>query len=354
MENKLYDYLNRIQELDTSKAEEMQKKMDGLTKPKNSLGRLEELAIQVCLIRGEQNPPLKNRQVFVMAGDSGVVKEGVSAYPQEVTPQMIYNFLNGGAAINAIGRTTGFNVNVIDVGIVGEIETDHPYFYNMKVGNGTKNFRVERAMTVEQAMESIVAGIEIVLKKNEEEPLDVIATGDMGIGNTTPSSAIVSAITGIPPKNVTGYGTGIDNEGFARKVKVIKESLDLHKPDPDDALDVLSKVGSFEIGAIAGTILGASILKIPVIVDGFISQAGALIACTLKPESVGYIIPSHQSFERGSSAVWRHLGLRPYLYLDMRLGEGTGALLMMNLIESSLSVFNEMATFEGAGVSNKI
>jgi len=353
MEDRLYDYIDRIEELDRSMFEGFKMRMDSLTKPRGSLGRLEDLAIQVCMIRGEQDPSIENRQVFVMAGDSGVVKEGVSAYPQEVTPQMIYNFLNGGAAINAIARATGFKVNVVDVGIISDIETDDLNFHNMKIGRGTKNFREESAMTEEQAINAIIAGIDIVMRKNGEKPLDLIATGDMGIGNTTPSSAIVSAITQIPAKNVTGYGTGVDDEGFERKVRVIEESLEMHSPDPEDALDVLSKVGSFEIGAIAGAILAGGILKIPVIVDGFISQAGALIACTLKPEVVGYIIPSHQSFERGSSAVWRHLGLRPYLYLDMRLGEGTGALLMTNLIESALRVFNEMATFEGAGVSDK-
>ncbi|MBN1785605.1 MAG: nicotinate-nucleotide--dimethylbenzimidazole phosphoribosyltransferase [Candidatus Methanofastidiosa archaeon] len=353
MEQKLYDYLKMIEEVDRSRLNELQDRMNKLTKPKGSLGRLEELALQLCMITGKQRPLLENREVFVMAGDSGIVEEGVSAYPQDVTPQMIYNFLNGGAAINAIARTTGFEVNVIDVGVARKIGSDNPRFFDRKIAEGTKNFKKERAMSIDQAVGSIVTGIEVVIQRNAERRLDLIATGDMGIGNTTPSSAVVSAITKVPVENVTGYGTGIDDQGFVRKVKAIEDGLRLHEPDQNDALDVLSKVGSFEIGAIAGTILAASILRIPVIVDGFISQAGALIACTLEPKAVDYIIASHQSFERGSSAVWRHLGLRPYLYLDMRLGEGTGALLMTGLIEASINAFNEMATFEDAGVSNR-
>jgi len=353
MESKLQKYIDDIEEIDTSLLPDLQSRMDNLTKPKGSLGRLEELALHICLIVGRPDPPLKNREVFVMAGDSGVVEEGVSAYPQEVTPQMIHNFLNGGAAINAIAATTGFDINVVDVGVKSDIGADSPSLYKRKVRRGTRNFRKERAMTIEDAMQSIVTGIEMVLERNKERGLDILATGDMGIGNTTPSSAITSVITGSPVKNVTGYGTGIDPNGFVTKVKAIEESIALHKPDPSNALDVLSSVGSLEIGAIAGVILGAAIIKRPVLVDGFVSQAGALIACSLKPEVAAYIIPSHQSFERGSNAIWRHLGLRPYLYLDMRLGEGTGALLMGNLIEASLNVFNNMATFQDAGVSGK-
>lgn len=349
----LTDYIRMITPPDTSIVAQTQEKLDNLTKPVGSLGRLEELALHLSTITGSHHPPLEHRRVFVMAGDSGIVDEGVSAYPQEVTPQMVFNFLNGGAGINALSRTGGFEITIVDMGIATDIATDHPGFVNRKIAYGTKNFAREQAMTRAEAEASIVAGIEVVMESHAARPLHLAATGDMGIGNTTPSSAIIAAITGAPVADVTGYGTGLDDRGLSKKITVIEAALDLHRPNPGDALGVLAAVGSFEIGGIAGVILGSAALKVPVIVDGFISQAAALIATTLVPEARSYIIPSHRSVEKGSRVAWGHLGLRPYLSLDMRLGEGTGAVLMGPLIDASMRMLNEMASFADAGVSGK-
>jgi nicotinate-nucleotide--dimethylbenzimidazole phosphoribosyltransferase len=349
----LSDFLLKIQPLDTTTIPDTQAKLDNLTKPKGSLGRLEELALHVATITGSYNPPMDSRRVFVMAGDSGVVAQGVSAYPQEVTPQMVYNFLGGGAGINALSKVSGFDITIVDVGIATDIETEHPGFVNKKVGYGTKDFSLGAAMSREDAEKSIVAGIEAVLEQHAKTPLHLTATGDMGIGNTTPSSAIIAAVTGARIADVTGYGTGLDEQGLERKIEIIQGALELHAPAPTDPLGILSSVGSFEIGGIAGVVLASAYLHIPVIVDGFISQAGALIASLLNPYARDYIIPSHQSVEKGSRVVWGHLGLRPYLSLDLRLGEGTGAVLMGPMIDASMSMLNNMASFAEAGVSGK-
>jgi len=353
MESKLQKYINEIAPLDTSGAERIQKRLDNLTKPHGSLGMLETLAMQVCLIAGSDNPSFRKRKVFIMAGDSGVVAEGVSAYPQEVTPQMVYNFLNNGAGINVLSKANGFDIEILDIGIAFDIETDDPRFINRKVAYGTENFTKGPSMTREQAAASVLAGVNAVREDYEKNGLEMAATGDMGIGNTTPSSAIVSAITGAAPEHVTGYGTGISDTQLQNKIDVIKRGISANNPDPKDGLDVLSKVGSYDIGGIAGVIIGAASVGIPVIVDGFISQAGALVAATMCPDVLGYVIPSHQSVEKGSQAIWSFLGLRPYLNLGMRLGEGTGAVLMAPLIESSVKILNEMSSFESAGVSEK-
>ncbi len=349
----LSEYITQIQPLDISTIESTQAKLDNLTKPKGSLGRLEELALHIATITGTSNPPLESRRVFVMAGDSGIVAQGVSAYPQEVTPQMVYNFLAGGAGINALSKTGGFDITVVDVGIASAISTDHPDFMEKKVGLGTKDFSQGMAMTRDEAEASILAGIEAVLESHKATPLHLTATGDMGIGNTTPASAIIAAVTGAGVSDVTGYGTGLDDRGLEKKITVIEQALALHAPSPHDAIGILSSVGSFEIGGIAGVILASAYLHIPVIVDGFISQAGALIAALLNPYARDYIIPSHQSVEKGSLVVWNHLGLRPYLSLDLRLGEGTGAVLMGPLIDASMYMLNGMASFAEAGVSGK-
>jgi len=354
METILKKYLNEINKVDTSSTDHIQDKLNNLTKPLESLGRIEELALRLCLITSKESPTFSNRMVFIMASDNGIVDEGVSAYPKEVTPQMVYNFLDEGAAINVLARHADFDVNVVDIGVAENIASDSPRYINQKIAFGTRNFLKESAMSKEEAIKSIVTGIECVLKKNRACPLDIIATGDMGIGNTTPSSAVAAVLTNSPAEEVTGYGTGIDEEKLKHKIAIIKKGIALHNPDPNDAVDVLRKVGSFEIGGIAGLILGAAMIKIPVIVDGFISQAGALVAASLKREAVDYIIPSHQSAECGSQIIWKHLGLLPYFQLNMRLGEGTGAVLVSHLVDASTKVLNEMASFDKAGVSKKI
>ncbi|MFN8595857.1 MAG: nicotinate-nucleotide--dimethylbenzimidazole phosphoribosyltransferase [Anaerolineae bacterium] len=322
-----------------------------LTKPTGSLGQLEDLSIQLAAITGQLRPSLANKAVIVMAGDHGVAREGVSAYPPEVTPQMVLNFLHGGAAINVLARHAEARVVVVDMGVAGDLPS-MAGLINRKIARGTQNLAVLPAMTRAQAEYAVATGIDVV---NDEiaKGLDLVATGDMGIGNTTPSSAIVAAITQRPVSEVTGRGTGVDDAGLARKIATIEHALQLHDPNPQDALDVLSCVGGFEIAGLAGVIIGAAAKRVPVVIDGFISGAAALIAATLVPDVKPYLIAAHQSVEIGHRAILNHLGLKPLLNLGLRLGEGTGAALAFNLIEAAVLILNEMATFAEAGVSNK-
>lgn len=322
-----------------------------LTKPTGSLGQLEDLSIQLAAITGQLRPSLANKAVIVMAGDHGVAREGVSAYPPEVTPQMVLNFLHGGAAINVLARHAEARVVVVDMGVAGDLPS-MAGLINRKIARGTQNLAVLPAMTRAQAEYAVATGIDVV---NDEiaKGLDLVATGDMGIGNTTPSSAIVAAITQRPVSEVTGRGTGVDDAGLARKIATIEHALQLHDPNPHDALDVLSCVGGFEIAGLAGVIIGAAAKRVPVVIDGFISGAAALIAATLVPDVKPYLIAAHQSVEIGHRAILNHLGLKPLLNLGLRLGEGTGAALAFNLIEAAVLILNEMATFAEAGVSNK-
>ncbi|MCL5073279.1 MAG: nicotinate-nucleotide--dimethylbenzimidazole phosphoribosyltransferase [Actinobacteria bacterium] len=328
-----------------------QEKLDNLTKPLGSLGRLEELARQIVGITGNLKPVLDKKYIFTMAADHGVVDEGISAYPREVTPQMVYNFLNGGAGINVLSKHIGAEVVVVDMGVAVDLESN-PSLIIKKVGYGTKNMAKRPAMTMEEAVSSIISGI-CIAEEYVKKGAKIIGTGDMGIGNTTPSSAIISVAAGVDPSMVTGYGTGIDDKGLANKIEVIRKAINLNKPDPNDGLDILSKVGGFEIGGIAGLIIGAAYMKIPVVIDGFISGAGAIIAEKICPASKEYMIASHQSVERGHRIMMEKLGLKPLFNLDMRLGEGTGAALGIGLAEASVKIFNEMATFKEAGVSEK-
>jgi nicotinate-nucleotide--dimethylbenzimidazole phosphoribosyltransferase len=287
--------------------------------------------------------------VIAMAGDHGVALQGVSAYPREVTPQMVLNFLHGGAAINVLARHVGARVVVVDAGVAADLDSQ-PGLVIKKVAHGTADMTQGPAMSREQAVQAVEAGIEVV----EEEigrGASLVATGDMGIGNTTPSSAIVAAITGLPVARVTGRGTGIDDATLAHKVAVIEKALAVNRPDPADALDVLSKVGGFEIGAIAGVILGAAAHRVPVVIDGFISTAGALIAGGLAPLARDTMIAAHDSVEIGHRAMLDHLCLVPCLDFDLRLGEGTGAALVLGIVEAACKILDEMATFESAGVS---
>lgn len=322
-----------------------------LTKPTGSLGQLEDLAVQIAGIACNAHPSVARKCVIVMAGDHGIVREGVSAYPAEVTPQMVLNFLHGGAAINVLSRQAGARVVVVDIGVASDIEP-LPGLIIRKVARGTQNMADGPAMTRAQAEEALQVGTDVI---NAEiaRGLDLVATGDMGIGNTTPSSSIVAAFTGLPVAQVTGRGTGLDEAGMARKVAMIEQVLRVNQPDPKDALDVLSKVGGFEIAGLAGVILGAAARRIPVVIDGFISGAAALVAAELAPASKNYMIAAHQSVEIGHQAILKRLGLRPLLNLDLRLGEGTGAALAFHLIEGAVRIQNEMATFAQAGVSDK-
>ncbi|MBU1924563.1 MAG: nicotinate-nucleotide--dimethylbenzimidazole phosphoribosyltransferase, partial [Candidatus Omnitrophica bacterium] len=347
---KISETAAKITALDREAIKSAQARLDSLTKPQASLGRLEELAKQVAGITGKLNPPLKNKVIFTLAADHGIAREGVSAFPQEVTVQMVYNFLRGGAGINVLARHVGARVVVADMGVAGEIQSSKfkaQNFKDKKVDFGTKNFTQQPAMTKDQAIKAICAGIEIF----EEElvtGIDIAGTGDMGIANTASSSAIVASITGTAVGDVTGRGTGIDDKALQNKIKLLEQALKLHKPDAKDALDVLSKVGGFEIGGLAGIILAAAAHKVPVVIDGFISGAAALLAYTLCPKAKDYMIAAHCSVERGHRIALEFMGLEPILDLDLRLGEGTGAALAMNIVDAAVKIMNEMATFESA------
>lgn len=329
-----------------------QKHLDNLTKPPGSLGRLEEFARRLVAITENKSPLLDRKVIFTFAGDHGVVAEGVSAYPQEVTAQMVFNFLRGGAGINVLARHAGAEVVVVDIGVAhdfGELEG----LTSMKIVRGTRNFLKGPAMTRDEAMRCIEAGIGLA-NGYAKKGYKIIGTGDMGIGNTTPSSAIAAVLTGRTVAEVTGKGTGISDESLLRKITVIEDSIRLNRPDAGDAIDVLSKLGGAEIGGIAGLIIGAAANRVPVVVDGFISTAGALVAYCIEPKTSDYMFAAHNSVEIGHKAMLDKIGLKPVLDLDLRLGEGTGAALAMLMIEAGLKIYKEMATFGEAGVSGEI
>jgi nicotinate-nucleotide--dimethylbenzimidazole phosphoribosyltransferase len=280
-----------------------------------------------------------------------VVTEGVSLFPQEVTPQMVYNFVQGGASVSVLAAHAGATVRVADLGVNHDFPPDLPIFHR-KIGKGTANFARQPAMSREQAVRSLEAGIDIVNHLVDAEAMDLLGTGDMGIGNTTPSSAIIAAFSGLPVATVTGRGTGIDDAMLKNKIAVIERALALHRPDPSDALDVLAKVGGFEIGGLAGLVIGAAARGIPVLCDGLISTAGALIACELAPAAKAYLFASHNSVEIGHRCMLERMGLTPLLNLDFRLGEGTGAAVAMHLLDASTRVLAEIKTFAEVGIIN--
>lgn len=348
--SRLNEVVAGIRPVDVSRSSKVQAQLDDLTKPQGSLGRLEELAKRYCLITGKDKPVLRNKIIFTCAGDHGVTKEGVSAYPPAVTPQMVLNFLRGGAGVNVLARQAGVRVIVVDMGVDHEFEPAEGLEIR-KIGRSTANIAAGPAMTREDAERSVMAGIELVEKYRDG--LDIIGTGDMGIGNTTPSSAIVSIVTGTDPELVTGRGTGIDDASLRNKVATVRKAIAVNRPDRGEALDILAKVGGFEIGGIAGIVLGAALHRIPVVVDGFISTAGALLAAELCPAVKEYLIAAHRSVEIGHRKMLEHLEQRPLLDLDLRLGEGTGAALGISLVDSGLRILAEMASFSSAGVSGK-
>jgi nicotinate-nucleotide--dimethylbenzimidazole phosphoribosyltransferase len=326
-------------------------RLDQLTMPHWALGRLMDLAEELAGMTRSLRPPVARRSIVTMAADHGVAGAGVSKYPQEVTAQMVHNFVKGGAGINALARVAGARVTVVDMGVAADLSglAAGGQLMSKRIGPGTRNMADGPAMSREEAIRCIEAGIAIA---HELAPsTDLFGTGDMGIGNTTPSSAIVACLTGSDVEEATGRGTGIDEEQFQHKVEVIRKALAVNRPHPDDALDVLAKIGGFEIGGIAGLILGAAALQRPVVVDGFISSAGALIARSLARESAGYMIAAHRSCEQGHRLALTHLGKRPLLDLDLRLGEGTGAALAMPLVEAAARLLTDVATFGEAAVS---
>ncbi len=347
----LSETIAKIQPLDEGAKWAARERQNQLTKPQGSLGRLEEISIQLAGITGQPRPRIARPVVITMAGDHGVALQGVSAYPPEVTPQMVLNFLRGGAAINVLARHAGARVVVVDMGVATDLPPDADLIVK-KIAFGTRDFSQGAAMTRDEARRAVEAGIEVAVREMDRGA-DMIGTGDMGIGNTTPSSAIVAAFTGRSVAEVTGRGTGVDDVGLARKVAVIERALAVNRPDPSDALDVLSKVGGFEIGGLAGVIIGAAARRVPVVIDGFISGAAAMIAYHLAPVTQPYMIAAHRSVEIGHRVMLEHLKLKPLFDLDLRLGEGTGAALGISLCQAACKILDEMATFGEAGVATK-
>ncbi len=349
--NLLQDTISVIVPPDAAVRVQAHRRLESLTMPYWALGRLLDLAEDLAGITRSMRPPIARKAIFTMAGDHGVVAEGVSKYPQEVTPQMVSNFVAGGAGINALARQAGASVRVVDMGVAADLGdlAASGKIISRRIGPGTQNMARGPAMSREQAVAALEAGIDIA--RQAASAVDIFGTGDMGIGNTTPSSAIVAAFSGAPVAEVTGHGTGIDAGQFALKVGVIEKALSLNHPNPKDPVDVLAKVGGFEIGGLVGVMLGAAARRIPVVIDGLISGAAAIIATGLSPRAKDYLIPAHVSAEPGHRLMLSFLGLKPLLDLNMRLGEGTGATLGISLAEAAVKTLCQMATFGEAGVS---
>lgn len=341
----------RILPLDTQAMQAARMRQDQLTKPQGSLGQLEELSVRLAGITRNPRPRFPHKAVMVLAADHGVAAEGVSAYPQAVTAQMVQNFLAGGAAINVLARQAGARVVIADLGVCTELPA-HPQLLSRKIGYGTRSMTQGAAMSLQEVLTALAVGIELV-KDEVQHGLDVVAIGEMGIGNTTAASAIVAAITGHPVADVTGRGTGIDDENWRRKVACIEQALTINRPNAADPLDVLAKVGGYEIAGLVGVILGAASLQVPIIMDGFIASAAALVATELCPLVRSYLIAAHSSVEIGHRVVLERMELVPLLNLNLRLGEGTGAVLAMHLLDDAVALLDEMATFGEAGVSEQ-
>ena len=349
MSSKLQTALDKIAPVPSERLKQAQRHMDSLTKPQGSLGRLEELGTRYAAINGIPFPKVEKKCIYLFSGDHGVVEENVSAYPQEVTVQMVKNFLNGGAAINVLAKHMKTEVVVIDMGVNHDFK-GIPGLIHRKIALGTGNMRQGPCMTRKQAENAIDVGLELA-EVAKKQKVDIIGTGDMGIGNTSPSSAILSVLGGVPPNKTTGRGTGIDDKSWEHKVSVIAEAINVNRPDPEDPIDVLAKVGGYEIAGIVGLILGSASNPTPIVIDGVISVAAAVIAQQLNKNVKDYLFTSHKSSEPGCEIGFQLLEQRPLLDLGMRLGEGTGAVIAMNLLEAGTKIYSEMATFENAGVS---
>jgi len=347
----LQDAIDQVRAADRDCRIRAQGCLDRLTKPTGSLGRLEEIAARYAGMTGEERPKVPRTAVFTFAADHGVTEERVSAYPSAVTAQMVLNFLKGGAGVNVLARHVGAEVRVVDIGVAYDFGsllglTDR------KIAYGTRNLLRESAMTKAQAIRALAVGVALAVEA-ADEGIGLLGAGDMGIGNTTASAAITAVMTGQSVVRVTGRGTGVDEAGYQRKIAVIEQALQRHHPDRSDPIDVLAKVGGFEIAGIAGLILGGAARRVPIVLDGFITGAAALIAVGLQPHCRDYLIASHVSVECGHQAVLKHLELTPLLDLHLRLGEGTGACLGIGLIHASLKILTQMATFQEAGVSER-
>ncbi|MDD5156259.1 MAG: nicotinate-nucleotide--dimethylbenzimidazole phosphoribosyltransferase [Candidatus Omnitrophica bacterium] len=348
---KIKDTIVGIKGIDYKLMDKTQIRLDSLTKPQGSLGRLEDLAKQIAGITSKESPVLKHKVIFTLAADHGVTEEGVSAYPKEVTAQMVYNFLSGGAGISILANHVGARVIVVDIGVAVDLQPE-PRLLVKKINYGTKNMACGQAMTRDEAINSISSGIEI-FEEEYGKGIDIAGTGEMGIGNTTAASAITAVFTKSAVEEVSGKGAGLDDKGLKNKIDVIKKSIAVNKPDPTDPIGVLSKVGGFEIGGLAGIMIAAAARKVPVVIDGFISGAAALVAYQIEPKVKEYMIAAHKSVESGHKVILDYIGLRPLLELDLRLGEGTGAALGIGLADAAIKILTQMATFKSAGVSER-
>jgi len=341
-----------IPPLDRAAMERATARQDQLTKPAGSLGRLEELSIKLAGITGRLDPRLKDRVVFTLAADHGVAAQGVSAYPPEVTPQMVLNFLRGGAAINVLAKAAGARVVIADLGVDADLP-DHPALRALKVRRGTASITRGPAMTLNEAQTAIEHGRRLVASE-VGRGLDVVLTGDMGIGNTTSAAAVICALTGLDPSEVVGRGTGVDDAGLVRKRDAVRRALEVNASSiAMGPLETLAAVGGLEIAGLVGVILEGASRRLPVVIDGFISGAAALVSARIAPDVTGYMIASHRSQELGHTALLKELGLDPLLDLSLRLGEGTGAVLSLFLLDAAVAVLNQMATFDQAGVSQR-
>jgi nicotinate-nucleotide--dimethylbenzimidazole phosphoribosyltransferase len=339
---------NQIQPISKAWLDTAWKRLDNLTKPRRSLGQLEEIAARIVAIREEKRPWISKKEIFVFAGDHEVVSEGVSAYPQEVTGLMVRNLLAGGAGINVLARCASAKVNIIDIGMKEDLQNAEGLI-KKNVKSAAGNIARGPAMTRQEAEKAIVVGIEMV-ERAYENGTNMIATGEMGIGNTTPSSAVFAALLPAKVIDVTGTGTGLDEKGVKHKVAVIEQALKTNRKSLNDPISVLSAVGGLEIAGICGLCLGGAARRMIVVVDGFISSAGALVAMRMNPAVRDYLFFSHQSSEKGHQAFFEKEGVHPILNLDLRLGEGTGAALAMQIIENAIKIHNEMATFQEVGI----
>lgn len=350
MKQSVMERIGEIRGLDQSAMESAKLHISNLTVPPGSLGKLEAMALQLAGITGNIKPSFDRREVIIMAGDHGVCDEGVSAFPQEVTPQMIHNFLAGGAAVNVLARQAGAEVVCVDIGVNSELS--HPELLSHKIRYGTANMAQGPAMSYDEAMQSILVGVKVV-EDAVNRGVQLFITGEMGIGNTTASSAVICALSDIPVRDAVGRGTGIDDSRLQHKISVVERALEVNAPDPHDPIDVLAKVGGLEIGGLVGVILGAAVHGCPVIIDGFISSAAALLAKEICPVAADYMIVSHASHEQGHRRLLNELNLRPVLELDLRIGEGTGGVLCLHLVDAACRIVSEMATFESAGISGE-
>jgi nicotinate-nucleotide--dimethylbenzimidazole phosphoribosyltransferase len=330
-----------------------EKKIDLKTKPLGALGRIEPLAVTLSVIQNSLQPRIQQRRMFVFAGDHGIVEEGVSAYPAKVTVQMVENFLAGGAAINVFCDFYDIELMVVDMGVKGSF-APHSLLIDKKVAAGTRNFAIEQAMSEAEALLSIEYGAQVIGPRNAASKHAIIGLGEMGIGNTTAATAVISAVTGIAPAKLAGRGTGVDNEGLQRKIEILEKVLSLHRPDPGDGLDILSKVGGFELGGICGAVLAAAGNGSCVVLDGIISTAAGLLAYLICPDVAGYLIAGHKSVEQGQQVALAFMGLEPVLDMDMRLGEGTGAAMTIQIAELAARVMCDMASFAEAGVDEQL